>query len=332
MLRITFNNVGTGDSIILEWLNVQNTRQLGIIDCGKTINGENPAINYIKETETKRISFIILSHPHFDHYSGMIDLFEYCNKENIQIDNFYHTMIINRELYEDSSVLINLISNTSNSLRKSRVYIQLLSMIDRLYRDQNSILKKARVVDDDVSIVLNEGLKLSFLSPSINYEIDKYFKNFTNNRVANANLLSTVILIESENWQILLTSDATRESLGRIARQHGTIISTKRTIIAQVPHGGLKYSFDLDFWEKLKLDDNSLVVFSGDHSKYSRNQDTMYSEYFSQKTSQLFYFKTPISPIEFDSLLYSTSKNRIKSINFNVSGDGIVKATKNETS
>ncbi len=89
-MKISFKNVGQGDSIILE-SNVSDNPVIGIIDC-KKYAGKNPVIEHLKESQPKEILFIVLSHPHQDHFSGLYDLLEYCENRGIKIKHFVHTM------------------------------------------------------------------------------------------------------------------------------------------------------------------------------------------------------------------------------------------------
>ena len=84
-----FSNVGQGDSIVLEW-DYNGTTKYGIIDCKLTNNG-NPTIEYLELIKPTQIEFIILSHPHTDHFSGMSDLLEYLVFNKIDIRYYMHT-------------------------------------------------------------------------------------------------------------------------------------------------------------------------------------------------------------------------------------------------
>ena len=70
MLTITFKNVGQGDTIILEWQNDQGKNEIGIIDCHLKNGKSNLAIEHILEGGYRKISFMILTHPHADHLSS----------------------------------------------------------------------------------------------------------------------------------------------------------------------------------------------------------------------------------------------------------------------
>ncbi len=78
MVEIVFKNVGQGDSIILEWeSSEEGTKKIAIIDCNLNKN-ENPVLQHLIELNLHEIEFVILSHPHEDHFSGFHELLS-CN-------------------------------------------------------------------------------------------------------------------------------------------------------------------------------------------------------------------------------------------------------------
>ena len=83
MLKLTFKNVEQGDSIILEWED-DGISRIGLIDC-KNAFRTNPTINFIKALNLTKIDFILLTHPHQDHFSGFSELLDYCIQNNIEI-------------------------------------------------------------------------------------------------------------------------------------------------------------------------------------------------------------------------------------------------------
>ena len=89
MIHLTFKNVGQGDSIILEWED-DKIAKICIIDCN-LFHGQNPVLDYIIKSKYKTIDYLILSHPHLDHFSGFLPLIEYCKANSIKILYFLHT-------------------------------------------------------------------------------------------------------------------------------------------------------------------------------------------------------------------------------------------------
>lgn len=93
MINITFKNVDQGDSILLEWQNEEDETIIGIIDCNLKKDKSNPILNYIIKNRIQKIEFMLLSHPHFDHYSGLVELLEFIIQNKIKLRNFLHTCI-----------------------------------------------------------------------------------------------------------------------------------------------------------------------------------------------------------------------------------------------
>ena len=89
MLRVTFKYVGQGDCIIIEW-EEEERPGVGIIDC-KAISGYNAAVKHLEDIKPPEIAFIVLSHPHQDHYSGLLTVLEHCQRNGISIGLFGHT-------------------------------------------------------------------------------------------------------------------------------------------------------------------------------------------------------------------------------------------------
>ena len=82
-MNVTFKYIGQGDSIILVW-NDSGLVKVGIIDCN---NHNGSILTHIKSLGSSIfIEFIVLSHPHDDHFSGLLDLILYLNDNNIPIN------------------------------------------------------------------------------------------------------------------------------------------------------------------------------------------------------------------------------------------------------
>ncbi|MCD4793869.1 MAG: MBL fold metallo-hydrolase [Bacteroidales bacterium] len=90
MISITFKNVGQGDSIFLEWKN-NDDNHFGIIDSNK-YKDTNPILEELKKRKITEIDFIIISHLHYDHYSGIAEILDYCIYNSIKINSFLHTL------------------------------------------------------------------------------------------------------------------------------------------------------------------------------------------------------------------------------------------------
>jgi ribonuclease BN (tRNA processing enzyme) len=205
-MKITFKNVGQGDSIILEWLKNGEPR-LGIVDCN-LYQKTNPTIQHLQQVGCTKIDFIILSHPHEDHFSGMLELLEYCEVHNIPITTFGHTGAALHPRYLRYANI-----RESDQVLLDKIIIKAKSLYNK------KLIRLLGAVNQNMAITLNQDFTLKALSPSL-IEFEKFTKeidfyndtDFTKCSKA-ANYLSSVLKIYSKKEACLLTSDAEKTLL-----------------------------------------------------------------------------------------------------------------------
>ncbi len=248
MTIVTFKNVGQGDSIIVEWEDKGKTI-LGVIDCN-SYEGENPIIDYLSQKNISEIEFVILTHFHLDHFSGMPELFKYCFENKIKIKQFLHTLSVQ---------VFQIYNKFFTSKRIERTYTD---FIDSFILADKNILHDVSVNFTTVPLQLSDTLTLSFFAPSprsgitiakqIKRKIDK--KEFLHSDI---NKFATITYIQSNERGILLTSDAVR---GYFRNLHKRI--DKKIELIQAPHHGSFKNIYIDFWQNLQKIDNCPVLFS----------------------------------------------------------------------
>jgi beta-lactamase superfamily II metal-dependent hydrolase len=67
--------VGHGDSIVVEYHGPSGTA-FGVIDSNRIGKGEPPALRKLRELGATELSFVALTHPHRDHYQGLLDILQ----------------------------------------------------------------------------------------------------------------------------------------------------------------------------------------------------------------------------------------------------------------
>ncbi len=254
-MRITFKDVGQGDSVIIEWKK-GNEDKIAVIDCKKAYR-TNPVLDYIKLKKVKEIAFILLSHPHMDHFSGITELIEFCIENGIKIDYFLHT------------------SNDMPNYWKAAIEGDAaMSEIIKLFR----VLRKAEVIGmkrhsiqadmifSDFS--LNDEYSIKLIAPTSKH-LDNYAKNFvtppfeeeSGNKPC-ANWLATVIKIYSKTHDgfILLTSDANKDTM--FYNIKNPEIFNGKLILAQCPHHGAILNHKNSFWKLIKRNEKTPIVIS----------------------------------------------------------------------
>lgn len=258
--KILFKSVGQGDSIIINFKR-KNIPKIGIVDCCKT-EKSNPVLDYIVEEKIKSIDFIVLSHPHHDHFSGLLELLEYCKLNNISILNFFHTCI-----YVEDCIRVAL-----NSGNEKRELVKIFKLVKQL--TNNNIRNECVAQDTGYPLEIGDNLRIQFLSPSM-VEQDRFlnstniFNNSEDHRNnPNANILSTIIkLSNNENGYALLTSDSVIKSHLRVAKKY--LNNNEETLeIGQGSHHGSKYNLHKTFWKLRKRINDTPIIFSVGENNY----------------------------------------------------------------
>jgi competence protein ComEC len=283
VLRICFKNVHQGDCIIIEWLNDHNQWEIGMIDC----NELNNSMKSIKEhlltnphgQPYTELSFLVVSHPHSDHYSGINQILDFCEKKGIGISRIIHTCL----------------------LHNSHEFTALQQMF-KSFKKWEIKGTKLRAVQNPSQLIesTSSGVAMRFLAPDTP-EIDAFIQqtlsleapnqvSFKDGKSDANNSLSTILHIHHNNWQVLLTSDATIPSFERIHQSnesHEKPHTNKKIIVAQTPHHGSEKNHCPDFWEDYLCQDRSHVfVSSGQNKKYNHPSKTVI-EYFADRANKV---------------------------------------------
>lgn len=262
MVKIHFLNVDQGDTIILQWQNT-DSNGIGIIDCNINDKGENKCIEFLQNQIIQKIDFIILSHPHFDHYSGMNGLLEYCDRNKIIIKRFLHT----------SAQVPDFLRVATRSKLAEKELENLFTNIISL-RNNNLIEKVSYLNNDCKDIELKEGLKIITLSPST-ITSEKYLQNVKtlfneedSKNNPNANWLSTLLKIETANWYLLLTSDVEKSVLKTLGMKENHHFK-KKLALCQSPHHGAGGNHYNIFWKLRNKNNGTPVIYSVGQNTYN---------------------------------------------------------------
>lgn len=303
MIDVIFKDVGQGDSIIIQWSALK--KQIGIIDCNLKM-GVNPVIEHLKGLPDFEIEFIVLSHPHEDHYSGMLQLLEYIETNSIPLKYFFHSCHTTKEA---------LLASVRSYNAKSTLY--------HLFKKIKEISKIASVIflsGLPVPLPLTPDLSIEFPYPRSN-EINKYnsgaYKNqsLEKNNPA-SNLLSTVCKLMLKDWYVLFTSDADRSVFADIHRRTITRYS-KGLIVGQIAHHGSGYNFLGRFWKQIFEKNIQYAVISVGENDYGHPSPQVLSD-LSQYGYQVVRTDTgSVVPTDRKSLLDMISTPKIKVIKSN---------------
>lgn len=260
MVQITFKDVGQGDSILISW-SQEGVRKVGIIDCHK-YGGTNPVLDQIAEFNDEVIvEFIIISHGHKDHYSGVKELLNYCQKHKIVIQNFVST------LHPTQFQFFNITLSYNEQLAIANLIKQINELLEEGITIKNVFPAYNKIINFQI-----ENLSLTCLHPKqadytiLGKKLDQYIKGKTKTK-PDLNFISTIFKISGDEFYGLFTSDCTIESLEHLERKDQDI-KNKELQLTQVPHHGSINNHYKKFWTDIKRIKNCPVVISSGESKY----------------------------------------------------------------
>ena len=159
VLRVRFRYAGRGDAVVLEWED-GGERRVGFVDAN-VHGGANPALESLKAAGYGRVEFVVLSHPHRDHYSGLEALLLHCEREGVRVIRFAHTAV--------NPTFLQAVAGTATS---KTALVRLYETVSRL--SNAGVIEKVSRLNDDVGpLPLGGGLRLEVASPS-----DAEFREF----------------------------------------------------------------------------------------------------------------------------------------------------------
>jgi len=276
-MKITFKNVGQGDSILLEWQrDTESHSRIGIIDC-KKIGNINPTLEHIKKISISKIDFIVLSHPHHDHYSGMLELLDYCEEKGIRINKFINSA-------GDNDSYLHWFGKDDNDSQKllEQIYNKCIHMFE------SELINSIGKPFYGMPLRINNDFTIFCLSPSdaetaLYYNRVELYREVDEQKASQwANVLSTVFLIKSnEEHYCILTSDATIEVFDRIRANDMHHLGQSRLLLSQIPHHGSKDNHQIRFWNQLTYQSNTPAIISaGKHGKYNHPHKIVINDFY----------------------------------------------------
>lgn len=258
-MKITFKDVQQGDSIIIEWVDASGEEKIGIIDCN--LKGtSNPVLEYLKTTSYTKIAFMILSHPHGDHFSGFLELLNYVEEKNIVVGRFAHTIGFDgAETYWKYFEWNTDIEEELQKLKQKWFALK-----------KNKIITRLDHLTDGKVMKFDSTTNVSCLAPAHD-DFQKYQEKVKLNAALNvaearnaANLLSTVLKLEINGYHFLFTSDAEKSALRGAYERDKDHFEGVKFHICQMAHHGSKVNHPAEFWDQItNFDIQNAVASAG---------------------------------------------------------------------
>ncbi len=262
---------GQGDCIVLEWVK-GDTEKIGIIDCNSRNANPKRLVNYIVKKGYKELDFVLMTHPHYDHYSGIKKLLKLCfnRPEPIVVNNFIATIDAQFVRYDEQLDMVAYVMHKTSPKYRSRLY----GLLKFVYEQKGTNILKTKNFNDTSVYTLNENVEIKCVAPS-NEEHQKFFEieagkpgtvEPPNNPTAN--YLSSVIAVVNSNTRdclALFTSDCESDTFQRLLdpvyRQETPI--EKDVPLFQIPHHGSVNNHNEGFWSEISVGDSHTFLSVG---------------------------------------------------------------------
>ncbi len=254
-------NVGHGDSLIVEILDGKN-EYWTIIDCHNPYPpNDSPTLQFLKKRKVDHIKSVCLTHPDYDHYSGLHQLLEYYSTNGRKVDCF---LDIGMD-YDKYQSFINT-EREENELSQLYKLVAILSDKNQIYWDPFSYEKN--VIEDKTGTIVSLGPNSSDVVKYVK-QVGKRIHEFKKGqKVSNVdkNMLSTILVVESDLGLSILCSDASKKniekSVNRWAGKRKKHNKKFKFHFVKIPHHGSKYNNHLGLWKKNVLKNQSVAAIS----------------------------------------------------------------------
>lgn len=244
--------------------------QYGVIDSYATNPQDpatNPTITRLRELNATRLSFVALTHPHMDHFRGLLSVFrEYPGA----IDEFWKPPFGQADWSAIVSRFTEELETESSEERQGRKFERIT-----LFRDivDCGIAEKKRgmksVTTQDTRQMFNEvqhGFSIVCLGPSTDV-VERYHNILVKNvatkdshtETAPHNLASSVLALKYGDWVGLLGGDTERHSWDDILDRCGREWVSGARFVKVAHHGSSNGSYD-ELWASIKSDACDAVV------------------------------------------------------------------------
>ncbi len=228
-----------GESILIKFPN----DEWGVVDCyasSKDISS-NQALSYLLGEQVSQLHYVCLTHPHYDHYSGLAQILEH-----IPTRQFWYPAVITSDQLRAIVKLEQQALNATGNPPYAGKLIDLWEMVDDLHANSGLEIRRL-LLGTDVGVENDlGGVKIVSLAPSGNegYCFERNLKNcFDGNgallrrkRQASINQCSVALSVFYGGQRIVLGGDVESQGWSDLLSQQGHL-ATGASLVKVAHHG-----------------------------------------------------------------------------------------------
>jgi beta-lactamase superfamily II metal-dependent hydrolase len=275
MLSITALNVQNGDSLILEY-QVGGHKYYGLID-SNIVNSTNVALKKLEEMGVEHLSFIMITHPHADHYSGIFEILRhYAGRVDQFITCPLGDILHNRDVFKKYCESYKRILEKQDDFELSRNTEEWLRILK--YASENLLGSgKWQEMNGPLNrfdfVGFNPDVVFEFVMPPPKAKGGKYIGQIQSGLLEDpesvaANEISLALYVTYAGKTILLAGDSEFGNWQYAGNIYGSLL--KKSAVVKLPHHGSKYDCDpkvIDLWYNYDLTSN-IGIISAKGSKH----------------------------------------------------------------
>lgn len=237
-LRLHFFDVGHGDSILIK----TPLNKVAIIDSNK-YKGYIPALIYLQKHKIRELAFICLTHPHSDHFRGLLEIISYIEKHSGNIDLFADCGFTQKELRP-----------SFRSKDEEDYYYKLYRLVYTLFKGK---LKSCYAT---TKIYKENQLLIRSLAPDAS-EARELIGKLTRGKLSleELNRFSVVLHISYGRANILLLADAEIKEQQSLLKYRSL---REATDVFKISHHGSELSHNNNVFEKFRRQTSSIAIIS----------------------------------------------------------------------
>ncbi|HNB26076.1 MAG TPA: hypothetical protein PLR41_03900 [Alphaproteobacteria bacterium] len=251
MLRFHFLNVLHGSSIVIEYHPVGAAASFGVVDSNARENDPVPALEKLQSLGAEALSFVALTHPHRDHYSGMHRLLQAFQGKIDQFICFPFGGLFaspNR-LKKYANILKQLLLQGDDPEIRSS-FVELINILQwgDLHRP---LWQESDGTSTDLALLGFDGVSAKTILPPRTAK-GSFIEQIESGRLegfgsSNENSLSLSLLFDYGGCRVLLSGDSTKanwlERRRGYERRGG---QTANATVVNLPHHGSAHDCDAD--------------------------------------------------------------------------------------
>ena len=270
--KIHVFNVNHGDSLLVE-IDSDDKTYRGVIDCHlPDQNADSPTLSHLKINNINHLDFVCLTHPDYDHYSGLHQLIKYYSENGRSLNYFY-----------DVGLDGNKAQSVFHSKREKETIIQLYRLIEKL-DTMNSIVYRPFSFGGDLipslsNKIVSQGPRVAYMKKyerQINNRIENYYNNKNNKSFIDKNLLSIILTLNTDKGPAILLSDAKKEYIEAMLQRWEKDYSTNNQFIfIKVAHHGSRYNHHKNLWKRHIQKYHSVATISSGNKYYLPDEEVV---------------------------------------------------------